>query len=363
MRAVELRIENIAFGGKGVGRSEGKAVFVPFTIEDELVSARIVREKKQFAEADLSSVLQPSADRVLPECPYFGRCGGCAYQHITYAHQLATKAKQVEQSLRRIGRISQPPMQPIIPSPKSYAYRNRVTVHAEDGVIGYYRRDLHRLIDVECCPIAAPEVNQALADLRTRRPRDGHYTLRAHAGPRVFAQTNDEVGEAMALLVGRLLPTGHELLIDAYCGAGFFAQRLTNVFERVVGIEWDRRAVAAARERASANETYIAGDVDQELIQQVRACAPAKTTVIVDPPVAGLSSNTRRALLDHPPHTLVYVSCDPATLARDLAELQQQFAVLSVTPLDMFPQTAEIECVVHLQSSSAVNVASQGRPF
>jgi 23S rRNA (uracil1939-C5)-methyltransferase len=239
-------------------------------------------------------------------------------------------------------------MRPIIPSPKAYAYRNRVTVHADQGVIGYYRRDVHRLIDVEHCPIATAEVNEALAELRSRRPRDGHYTLRAHPGPRVFAQTNDDVAEALARLVEDSLPDGQRLLIDAYCGAGFFSKRLLDKFERVVGIEWDRFAVAAAEENAEAKESYISGDVDLELSRQLAAADPPVTSVLVDPPATGLQTNTRRALRDFSVHTLIYVSCNPATLARDLAELTEQFDLVSITPLDMFPQTAEIEVLAKL---------------
>ncbi|HSH37468.1 MAG TPA: hypothetical protein VK993_01675, partial [Chthoniobacterales bacterium] len=297
--------------------------------------------------AELAALLEPSQHRATPQCPYFSRCGGCSYQHMSYEHQLVVKQRQVEQALRRIGRIAEPPMRPIIPSPASYQYRNRVTVHADGGVIGYYRRDAHRLIDVERCPIAAPEVNAQLADLRTRNPRDGHYTLRAHAGPRVFEQTNDAVAEAMAQLVESLLRDG-QLLIDGYCGAGFFCRRLASRFTRVVGIEWDRYAVAAARENAAPNETYIAGDVDSEFDRQLHGSDAAVTCVVVDPPATGLSASVRNSLSRHLPSAVVYVSCNPATLARDLGELQTRFTILSVTPLDMFPQTAEIECVVHL---------------
>ena len=221
MRAVELTIHDVAFGGKGVARDEGKAVFVPFTIDGERISARVVREKKQFAEAELTEILDPSPQRVTPECPYFGRCGGCSYQHISYAHQLELKAKQVEQAMRRIGKMTEPPMQPIVPSPLSYAYRNRITVHAQDDVVGFYRRDVHQLMDIERCPIAMPEVNDALAQLRAGRVRDGHYTLRAHSGPRVFAQTNDAVADALADLIAGILTGEEKLLIDAFCGAGF----------------------------------------------------------------------------------------------------------------------------------------------
>ena len=362
MRVVDLKIEDIAFGGKGVAREQGKAVFVPYTIESELVSAEIVREKKQFAEAEFVEVKQASPDRVEPQCPYFGRCGGCAYQHMSYEHQLAIKWRQVRDALERIGKLKDVPMRPIIPSPEQYGYRNRITVHAQDGVIGFFRRDSHTLLDIERCPISRDEVNRALAELRASRNRgirDGHYTLRASAGARVFSQTNDAVANALRDLIVDLVPPNQQLLIDAYCGSGLFAKALLDKFERVIGIDWDRFAIAAAKEDATDKETYIAGDVESEL-QQVGAVHPnrpvsandvqagrlrsiAPTTLIVDPPATGLSAEVRKAILDLAPMTLIYVSCNPPTLARDLAELQDQFIIESVTPLDMFPQTAEIE--------------------
>ncbi|PYJ38900.1 MAG: 16S rRNA (cytosine(1402)-N(4))-methyltransferase [Verrucomicrobia bacterium] len=370
MRLVDLRIEDVAFGGKGVAREQGKAVFVPYSIEGELVSAEIMREKKQFAEADLIEVKQLSPDRVEPECPYFGRCGGCAYQHINYEHQLAIKWRQVRDALQRIGKLKDAPIRPIIPSPKQYAYRNRITVHAQDGVTGFFRRDSHRLIDIERCSISSDEVNRALAELRAQPyVSDGHYTLRAGSEVRVFAQTNDEVANALRDLVVDLVPSNQGVLIDAYCGAGFFAKALLDKFERVIGIDWDKFAIDAARENATAKESYIAGDVETELgraAQQTRKgdlqFAPAviptsrdslkSVTLIVDPPATGLSENVRKAVIDLAPEILIYVSCNPPTLARDLRELQEKFTIDSVTPLDMFPQTAEIEVAVQLSQRS-----------
>ena len=182
---------------------------------------------------------------------------------------------------------------------------------------------------------------------------------------RVFSQTNDEVADALRNLIVDLVPPNQDLLIDAYCGAGFFAKALLDKFERVVGIDWDKFAIAAAKEDATEKETYIAGDVEEEL-QQVGSGSP-------EPPVRErhrsraigvnrpyhyhcrssrrpvLSANVRHSILDLAPTTLIYVSCNPATLARDLKELHGKFTINSVTPLDMFPQTAEIEAVVHLQ--------------
>jgi tRNA/tmRNA/rRNA uracil-C5-methylase (TrmA/RlmC/RlmD family) len=367
MRVVDLRIEDVAFGGKGVAREQGKAVFVPYTIEGETVSAEIVREKKQYAEADLVEVKESSPNRVAPECPYFGRCGGCAYQHSDYEHQLAIKWRQLRDALQRIGKLKDVPMRPIVPSPRQYAYRNRITVHALDGMIGFFRRDSHRLIDIERCPISRDEVNHALAELREQKHvRDGHYTLRSASEPRVFSQVNDEVAQALRKLITDLIPSNQDLLIDAYCGAGFFAKALLDKFERVIGIDWDRFAIAAAKENASEKETYIAGDVENELqkvgavhlnrpargndtsTRRLRSIAP--TTLIIDPPATGLTEGVRKAISDLASETLIYVSCNPPTLARDLKELQHRFAINSVTPLDMFPQTAEIEALAHLEA-------------
>jgi tRNA/tmRNA/rRNA uracil-C5-methylase (TrmA/RlmC/RlmD family) len=350
MRSVDLQIHDVAFGGKGVARDEGKAVFIPYTIDGERITANIVREKKQFAEGELVELLEPSSERTTPECPYFGRCGGCSYQHISYTHQLELKARQVEQAMRRIGRLAEPPMRAMVPSPLPYQYRNRITVHAEDDVVGFYRRDVHELMDIERCPIAMPEVNEALAQLRAGQVRDGHYTLRAHSGPRVFAQTNDAVADAIAQHIAETFTGEEKLLVDAFCGAGFFSKRLAPQFDRVVGIDWDRFAIAAAQKDAGPKEGYIAGDVTMELRWLLEQNDLASTALIVDPPATGLSAEMRRSILDSPPRTMIYVSCNPPTLARDIAELQQHFSVISITPFDMFPQTAEIEVVAHLKS-------------
>jgi tRNA/tmRNA/rRNA uracil-C5-methylase (TrmA/RlmC/RlmD family) len=237
----------------------------------------------------------------------------------------------------------------------------------ENGVVGFFRRESHHLIDIERCPISRDEVNRELAELRAQKPYDGHYTLRASASARVFSQVNDQVASALRDLIRQFIAPNQQLLIDAYCGAGFFAKALLDKFERVIGIDWDKLAIAAAKENATEKETYIAGDVDEELAKALRSGGfPAADvnkrrsgerrsltplTLIVDPPATGLSENVRRAIVDLAPATLIYISCNPATLGRDLKELQEKFTIESVTPLDMFPQTAEIEVAVHLRNA------------
>ena len=360
---MELDIQDVAFGGKGVARIDGKAVFVPYVIDGESVRASIAREHKKFLEAELETVVTASPHRVEPRCPYFGRCGGCVYQHIEYGHQLALKWRQVKETLRRIGGLKEPPMRPFIPSPIEYGYRNRITVHVCDGVTGFFRRESNKLLGIEQCPIARDELNLKLTELRRNNPRDGHYTLRVSDGPRVFTQANEAVAAAMLDLVDRLLATAGGTLIDAYCGAGFFAKRLRARFKVVIGIDWDQHAIGVARQDANENETYIAGDVETELQKvgavhlnrppqyddtsrgRLRSIAP---TIIVDPPATGLSKGLVQALIERPPTQLIYVSCNPGTLARDLAALKKSFRIDSITPLDMFPQTAEVEVVAEL---------------
>lgn len=343
---MQLTIHDIAFGGKGVGRSEGLVVFVPYTIPGETVTVSITRKKKSYAEATLVSIDAPSPDRVEPQCPYFGRCGGCSYQHIDYPAQLGIKSSQVEQTLRRVGKLAEVPMLPIVASPNTYGYRNRIRVHVAEGVAGFYAADSNSLLDIERCPIASDEVNERLAGLRVRRMPDGDYTLSEQRKKGFFEQTNNAVAQAMLDLVEKLLTPGGSL-VDAYCGAGFFAQHLRDKYERVVGIEENEFAVAHARTNALPHEQYLAGDVAEHLAVVLKETG--ETSLVLDPPAAGISTRVIESILAAKPREIIYVSCNPGTLARDLAILCPAYHLESVTPLDMFPQTAEIEVVTHLK--------------
>ncbi|MBV8377215.1 MAG: class I SAM-dependent RNA methyltransferase, partial [Verrucomicrobia bacterium] len=175
---MELEIHDVAFGGAGVGQHDGKVVFVPFTLEGERVEAEVIEQRKSFDRAQLRKVTVPSAQRVEPVCPYFGRCGGCDYQHIAYPHQLELKRRQVVQLLERIAHISDVEVLPTIASDSSYAFRNRITVHAGQGKIGFFGKNSRDVVDVAHCAIAIPAVNDALWELRTTGLAEGrHRTL------------------------------------------------------------------------------------------------------------------------------------------------------------------------------------------
>ena len=345
---VELTITDVAFGGAGVARHEGKVCFVPFAAPGDKVRVKLSRSRKKFAEGQIIEILAPSPERVRPKCEYFARCGGCAYQHIDYARQLELKHRQVEQTLRRVGRFADVPMRPIIPSPEQYEYRNRIRVHVHMGQAGFFAHRSHELVPIKRCEIAQPAVNDALHDLRRTSVRDGDYTLLAGQRGEFFEQTNDAVAAELLALVESTVRRDQHLLIDAFCGAGFFAHKLAPLFKDVIGIEENEHAVALARRRAGANERYIAGDVAEYLAQLIDSHDMGKATVILDPPATGLAPRIVDVLAASAAPELLYVSCNPATLARDLAGLSTRFRLASVTPLDMFPQTAEIETLAVL---------------
>ncbi len=347
---VQLEITDIAFGGSGVARLDGKVYFVPFTAPGDVVRAHVTRDKKKFAEARLLEILTPSPQRVQPPCPYFGRCGGCAYQHLPYSEQLALKHRQVEQTLRRVGRLAEVPMRPIVPSPREYAFRNRIRVHVQNGRAGFFAHGSHELVPIARCEIAQPGVNEALQNLQRRIVQDGDYTLVGRQQGEFFEQTNDDVATELLAHTDRSVLPGQALLVDAYCGAGFFAHHLAPKFGTVIGIEENEHAVAHARRRAHPNERYLAGDVAALLGEILSAHDMRHATVLLDPPAAGLSPRVVQLLQGTPPAEILYVSCDPATMARDLAELSRTHRLESVTPFDMFPQTAEIETLALLRA-------------
>jgi 23S rRNA (uracil1939-C5)-methyltransferase len=345
---IRVSIHDVAFGGEGVGRLEGKTVFVPFTIDSEQVEATVVEQRKRFDRARLNAVIVPSPDRVTPACEYFGRCGGCDYQHISYHHQIELKRRQVQQLLERIGKFTDIDVLPTVACPNPYGFRNRITVHSEGNRIGFFAKNSRDIVDVKRCAIALPAVNSELEKLRAAGLRAGrHTTLRAPEVPRTFSQTNDFLAAALFEYAAERV-TG-EVLLDAYCGSGFFAHRLANKMRTVIGIDWNGPAIEAARKAALPNESYFCEDAGSGISALMKEYKP--DTIIIDPSAGGIDERVARAFMDDPPKRLIYVSCNPASLARDLAGFKHVYRIVAVQPFDMFPQTAEIEAVAVLDKA------------
>ncbi len=354
----EVFITDTAFGGDGVGRIDGQVVFVPFVIKGEKVLIRILSQKKGILRGKLLKVMEPSPNRVKASCELFGRCGGCQYQHISYPAQLALKTKQVTDCLERIGKITAPPVREMIASPKQFAYRNKITLHTREGQTGFLDTTGARIVPVKHCPLADDEINSRLDSfLKKSRPADGDHVFRnlppesGELAARAFHQTNTSILPSLLSLTGNLLPAKCDVLIDAYCGAGFFTFEFASRFATVMGIELSPEAIAAAnqRETAASHIEFIAASVEAVLPEILSRHAGRETVLILDPPRTGCEAPVLETIRSIPPEQIVYISCNPSTLARDLLRLEGVYTVESVTPLDMFPQTAHVECVASLK--------------
>jgi 23S rRNA (uracil1939-C5)-methyltransferase/tRNA (uracil-5-)-methyltransferase len=397
----ESKIENSAGGGW--------VVMVPFTLPGERVRARVFRNQKNFSEADLVEVLTPSPHRVAPPCPLFGRCGGCQYQHLTYAEQLAWKRRQVAELLRHMADVEFP-VAPVIASPREYGYRSKITPHfaaprqnaeradpngqtpkgqPEAGFpIGFLRQGTRfDIVDVPYCYIATDAINARLPEMRSairaraaagEFPRGATLLLRDAGGVVTSdyeAIVTETVGDLKLRFLARdffqnnpfILPAftgyvreqavagGARFLVDAYCGSGLFALTAAPAFARVAGVEVSESSVKFAQQNAAANgianATFLAGDAAN--IFSGLTFPAAETAVIIDPPRKGCDEGFLTQLFAFGPATVVYVSCDPATQMRDLRHfLAAGYILVTVQPFDLFPQTRHLECVITLRQKA-----------
>jgi len=366
---VTVEIADIAFGGDGVARLNEFVIFVPFVAKGERVEVEITEVKKQFARARLVKVIEPSPDRVQPLCPYFGECGGCQYQHLDYAAQLHIKHKQIIDLFQRIGGFSEALIEPVVPCPQPYGYRNRIMVRsqwnkpAQKLNIGFLRHDSRLVVDVHECKIAEPALNEQLKDVWKNPPPRGGLKVVLRVLPQDWELPRDSFFQNNFFLLPRLvdavrqrmLAKGSRFLIDAYCGVGFFGIKMAGSVERFIGVEIDKPAIKAAKKNAErrgiTNGEFVSGATEELLPELLQKFDAAQTTLLLDPPRTGCPPESMKLLKERAPSQIIYVSCHPATLARDLNILCSDgvFALEKVIPLDMFPQTQHVECVADLR--------------
>jgi tRNA/tmRNA/rRNA uracil-C5-methylase (TrmA/RlmC/RlmD family) len=363
-----LTITDIAFGGEGVARLGEFVIFVPFVINGEEVDVEIIELKKSFGRARLVKVLRESPQRVKPQCPYFGVCGGCQYQHVSYAEQLRIKHKQISDLFRRVGRL-ETEIEPVAGSPKEYGYRNRIMIRSQWNKpeqrlnIGFIENEGRLVVDIDHCPIAEPEVSDGIKQVRANPPPKGGIKVVLRKMPEKWQVPQDSFFQNNFFLLPELVKTvrgyfqasGSRFLIDLYCGVGFFGIELADLAAAFLGIELDKKAVEAARQNAAnrgiTNGDFQMGYADELLPNIIQSFPPAVTTVLIDPPRTGCPAPSLELLRKTRPRQIIYVSCHPATLARDLNVLCAGgvYEVARVKPLDMFPQTQHVECVADVR--------------
>ena len=364
-----LTVSDIAFGGEGVARAGSFVVFIPFVALGEEVEVELTEVKKQFGRAQLLRVIQPSPDRVTPQCRYFGECGGCQYQHIAYDAQLRLKHKQITDLFQRIGGFPAAVIEPVVPCPQPYGYRNRIMIRSQWNKpeqrlnIGYIRHNDRLVVDIDECQIAEPALNEQIRHVRANPPPKGGLKVVLRVSPEGWDVPRDSFFQNNFFLLPRLVETvrerlrdsGARHLVDAYCGVGFFSVEMADLVESFAGVEIDMPAIKAARKNAAdrgrANGEFLAGRTEDLLPQLLAKFHADRTSIILDPPRTGCPPESLQLLREVRPAQIIYVSCHPATLARDLQLLCADgvYRLAKVVPLDMFPQTQHVECVADLR--------------
>jgi 23S rRNA (uracil1939-C5)-methyltransferase len=418
---LRLKIDSLAYGPYGIGRHEGRAIFVPMTVPGDEAEIRIVEEKKNYAVGALLGVAQPSTERQEPPCPYVGACGGCPWQMIRYEAQLRAKEKSVADALRRIGKLEDFELLPILPSPEEYRYRRRIRLHRSgDGRLGFHRAFSHDLIEIASCLIATAHADRRLQDAREwagalksalveveivesdagenvvlvgkiygdiadeddascarflaaheqvaglvlfgrgcrRSWGEGKISVDCGDGlgmnvdAEVFIQVNREGNRR---LVRELLEWGEfgerDRVLELYCGAGNFTLPVARRAQAIVAVEGDARAIDNARINGQANHL--------KNIRWVRAHAPRAamelgrrsekfSKIILNPPRSG-AKGLEDDLAALGAEKILYVSCNPSTLARDLAALDKKgYRAKRLRPVDLFPHTFHVETLAEI---------------
>lgn len=379
--ALELIIEKLIAKGDGLARHEGKAIFVSGALPGERVLATITEEKKDYARADLTEILEASPDRVEPACPYYGVCGGCDLQHLSAGAQAVQKELIVKENLSRIGHLDSESITVLpVASAAGWGYRSRVRFHIdlEGKKVGFLGRMSNDLVDIRHCPILCDALNRLLDEKRPlilkaaamRKATEGwqnrnrYVQVPAFAGDtkvslssrevavevagktlwadsNVFFQSNRLVLPAMIDFVKAY--TSGAIVLDLYAGVGTFAAFVEEPGRTVIAVEQDKRCLELAKKNVGTTE-FFSQSIEQWILTQ-----PHKKvdTVIVDPPRVGLDRNVLEGIAALGPDSIVYVSCDSGTLARDCSRFSELgYKVDTLQVFDLYPQTSHVETVV-----------------
>jgi 23S rRNA (uracil1939-C5)-methyltransferase len=377
----DISVVKLVAGGDGLGFLDGKAVFVPDTLPGEVVRVRWTQRHRDFDRAAVLEVRQPSPHRVTPPCRLAGTCGGCDWLHIRYQEQLAQKISIVEEALRRVGRIEPPPLL-IEPSPP-LGSRSRAQIHRQGGTLGYMAARSNQLVKVETCPIVAPPIDAIfrgavrIPDDRERFTVFGSGATPDGASPAVAVEGIDDDRDLTVSIRGRpivfsvgcffqsnlaalekLIPWALEQLsgdvaADLYCGVGLFGAFLSARFSRIICVEESATSIAYARRNVTGTAAeFYPMSVEQWISSGAARSAP--DTVVADPPRVGLGPEVKEWLCRTRPRTLLYVSCNAVTLARDLARLLSGgFTLDAIRLFDFYPQTSHVEMVAKLSGEAS----------
>jgi 23S rRNA (uracil1939-C5)-methyltransferase len=394
-KGLEVEIERLLPGGVGLAHADGLTLFVSLAAPGDILRVRIDRVQGTVGFASIIEILKPSPVRVEPPCPYFGRCGGCDFQQLTYQAQLESKVEIIRDCLHRIAKLETPREIQITPSTNQWRYRARANWQVDSAArfLGYFERGSNQVCDVEYCAVLVPQLQETLEKVRNKIVKDtgvrqlknvdavvgdenvsvapplagfktdvvsrviGNETY--HFSAEAFFQVNYELLEP--LIAAALGDAKGKTALDLYAGVGLFTLPLARRFERVTAVEANPRAIQFTRsnlEFAELENTEVATLGVAEWLKHYRSFEPPDF-LLLDPPRAGCENVVMTGILALRPRRIVYVSCDPATLARDLKKLIGDggggYTLDSIVAFDMFPQTHHVETVARLSKRNGIS--------
>lgn len=344
---MKIHIEKLVHGGAGMGHSGGKAVFVPFSAPGDALEIEIVADHAGFSEGKILRIVELAQCRTEPRCPVFGKCGGCQWQHIEYSEQLKWKREILAETLARMGRVECPNVLEALPSPRQWHYRNRMMLHVSSaGRVGYYRARSKEVVEFKTCFIAEEELNRELGERREELGRRDRGILLRTSGEESFSQVNTEQNEMLrSLLCEWLLEVPHSTVLELYAGSGNLTEGIAAIAERVIASEIDVRAIEAAADKFAHAGIHNVEFKRKAAEKVAKRHAGLCDAVVIDPPRKGCLEAIE-AIAMGGTASILYISCDPATLARDARHLTESgYSLVKSKPVDMFPQTFHIESI------------------
>jgi 23S rRNA (uracil1939-C5)-methyltransferase len=350
---VEGVIEKLGFGGVGLLRHHGFVIFICFCLPQEKVIVEIEKVYKNYATAKLIKIVLPSPNRVQPKCKVFGICGGCQLQHLSYEEQLKHKEEVVNDSIKKIAKIDSPHIS-IIPSPKIWAYRRHITLKRQGEKAGFIGVDNKTFIEIDECPIFDNNKFELLPGQTKLFKSNEHVhqimDLTIFSSPNAFIQNHKEQSEAIYKdVVNKILNINPRKVLDLYCGIGITSILIAKNSIDCLGIELNKEAIELAKKSANYNKVdkvkFLAAPVEKVIHSQEKF-----DVILVNPPRTGLDKKAIEGIKKINPEHIFYISCMPQTLARDVQLLG--YDIIQGSCYDMFPQTAHVETLLHLQRKS-----------
>lgn len=405
METIEIEIQKLDHQGRGIGYHEGKIIFVPNTLPNEIVIAKIIQNKKKYSIGEAVSYLQKSSDRIIPSCSYYELCGGCDLMHMPYHQQLQFKQNKIVNIMEKYCGLGNK-VRDIVENSHPIHYRNKITLQVWGKEFGFYEKKSNQIVPIASCFLAHSKINVLiplfyqldLSKIEQIMIRSAQYTsdsmivfymidmidftpfvdefkkyvssmIVIHSGtekilfgngfmvekmndwqfqisPDSFFQVNTEQAiKLYDLVLEKAHLTGKERVLDLYCGTGTISLYLSPFAHWVDGIEINQRAIDNANENKKMNHVSNVSFICVNANEVLKKIECSYDVVVVDPPRSGLDHKTLESIIKIAPSRIVYVSCDPITLARDINGLSQYYNIMEIIPIDLFSETAHVECV------------------